>query len=321
MTRTLLLTIAMLLAIVTCTEAPLVAVGQLESDRIELVAEYSEPIVTIPVLEGDQLEAGILVLGQDTSRIDLRVEEALANIARVEAVLAEQESGPRQELIEAAKANLLDSQIEQEFTTRDYDRLSGLRERNLTSVESVDQAEKFMESAAAKIQFAQAQLDELIAGTRVEQIEQTRRMLQQAQAQLAGLELDRKRLFVTAPGQAIVDSLPFEVGERPKAGDVVAVLLSGEQPYARIYVPEQKRVAIAPGTIVQITVDGLDSPLQGRVRRIAAEASFTPYFALTERDRGRLSYVAEITLPDLPSRLPDGVPVQLLFESEAQSDD
>ncbi len=37
----------------------------------------------------------------------------------------------------------------------------------------------------------------------------------------------------------VLDTLPFEVGERPGPGDVVAVLLTGEQPYARVYVPER----------------------------------------------------------------------------------
>jgi HlyD family secretion protein len=46
---------------------------------------------------------------------------------------------------------------------------------------------------------------------------------------------------------------------------------------------------------------------------VEAESSFTPYFALTRHDRGRLSFVAEVTLPDDGQRLPDGVPVEVTF--------
>ena len=51
-----------------------------------------------------------------------------------------------------------------------------------------------------------------------------------------------------------------------------------------------------------------------RVRTVSQEPTFTPYFALTERDRSRLSYVAEITLtgPEA-SGLPAGVPVRVTF--------
>ncbi|HJO12172.1 MAG TPA: HlyD family efflux transporter periplasmic adaptor subunit [Gammaproteobacteria bacterium] len=305
----------LLFALTACEEEALTAVGQLESDRIELVAEFSEPITAISVIEGDQLSPGDLVVSQDSSRIDIRITEAQANIARIQALLAEQISGPRQELIDAAKASLSEATIDQEFAIKEVERLVGLRERDLTSIESVDQAEQSKASAGARIEFAQARLDELEAGTRVEQIDQTRRSMDQAEAQLASLELDRQRLSITAPANAIVDSLPFEVGERPRQGDVVAVLLSGAQPYARIYIPEQLRVGMALGTELQIHVDGLPNLLTGRIRRIASEASFTPYFALTERDRDRLSYVAEVALPELPNRLPDGVPVQVVFDS------
>jgi HlyD family secretion protein len=50
------------------------------------------------------------------------------------------------------------------------------------------------------------------------------------------------------------------------------------------------------------------------VRTVSSEASFTPYFALTERDRGHLAYVAEIDLPDQAAGdLPTGLPVEVSF--------
>jgi HlyD family secretion protein len=54
-------------------------------------------------------------------------------------------------------------------------------------------------------------------------------------------------------------------------------------------------------------------PIAGQVRWIASEAAFTPYFALTERDRGRLSYVAKVDIAEARERLPDGVPVEVEF--------
>jgi HlyD family secretion protein len=309
--RILVLPLFFLLA--SCEEQPLQAVGQLESDRIELVAEFSEVITSINVTEGDSIQAGAIVLEQDTTRIDLRIEESKANIRRIEAVLAEQMSGPRTETIDAAKANLNAAQIERDYRENELERLAGLRARNLTSVETVDSAQNFLNAAGARIELVSAQLAELEAGTRSEQIEQTNGQLAQLRAQLAGLNLDKRRLLVTSTTEGIVDSLLFELGERPRIGDVVAVLLSGDQPYARLYIPEPMRVQLRPGSQLQIAVDGLAGTLTGRVRRIASEATFTPYFALNERDRTRLSYVAEVILPTLAERLPDGVPVQAVF--------
>lgn len=305
--------ICMLFTLTACEELPLQAVGQLESDRVELVVEFAEAIIEIGVTEGDQLTSGDLLLQQDTARVDIKIQQAQASIVGLEAVLAEQISGPRLETIHAAEANLTAAKIERDFRQKELQRLDGLRERNLTSIGSVDTAQNLAESASIRIEFVAAQLAELKAGTRPEKIQQTNASILQAQAQLAGLELDRRRLSIIAPLDSIVDSLPFEVGERPRQGDVVAVLLSGEQPYARVYIPEAVRTQLSIGSQLQISVDGVDSPLTGTIRRIASEASFTPYFALTERDRGRLSYVAEIALPELADRLPEGVPVQVNF--------
>ena len=305
-----------LLALTGCEEPLLQAYGQLESDRVEVVAESNEPIVEIASLEGDALAAGTPILRQDTARLDIRIREAQANIARIEALLEEQVNGPRVETIEATRASLLEAEIERDFRERELNRLTGLRERNLTSEESVDQARNLLESAGARIEIVSARLAELEAGTRPEQIEQTRGLLSQAVAQLDSLKLDHERLHVAAPVDGVVDTLPFEVGERPRPGDVVAVLLTGEQPYARVYVPEPLRAGLRVGSPMRIAVDGIEQPINGTIRRIASEASFTPYFALTERDRGRLSFLAEVRMPDLPERLPEGLPVQVLFTND-----
>jgi HlyD family secretion protein len=310
--RTLLM-LTCLLILAACEQRAVGAVGQLVSDRIEITAEFAEPIINIDVKEGDLVEAGARLLQQDDQRIAARLAEVQAEISRIEALLAEQLQGPREETIMAARALVEERRIEFEFRTTELERLAGLRERNLTSAASVDLARKLMDAAGASMTAAGAQLQELEAGTRPEQLQQTRFSLQRARAQAQQLLIEQQRHTLSAPVAAIVDTLPFEPGERPRAGDVVAVLLSGRQPHARVYVPELYRVGIAPGDPVQVLVDGLDGRLQGTVRRIASEASFTPYFALTENDRSRLTYIAEIVLPDLQQRLPDGVPVEAFF--------
>jgi HlyD family secretion protein len=66
---------------------------------------------------------------------------------------------------------------------------------------------------------------------------------------------------------------------------------------------------------VRVLVDGISKPLKGRFRWIASEATFTPYFALTEHDRSRLSYLAKIDIEAMGERLPDGVPVEVELDA------
>ena len=93
----------------------------------------------------------------------------------------------------------------------------------------------------------------------------------------------------------------------------VAVLLADGTPYARVYVPEPLRTRFVAGTEVEVAVDGEERSYRGIVRYVSAEAAFTPYYSLTQKDRSRLAYVAEIDLVDAQAgRLPTGLPVQVV---------
>jgi HlyD family secretion protein len=92
------------------------------------------------------------------------------------------------------------------------------------------------------------------------------------------------------------------------------VLLNNERNFARVYVPEHLRARVVPGVTLDVRIDGVDQEFTGRVRWVSADATFTPYFALTQHDRSRLSYLAEIDIEGAED-LPSGVPLQVDFPS------
>ena len=69
-------------------------------------------------------------------------------------------------------------------------------------------------------------------------------------------------------------------GERPAPGSTIAVLLSNDRVFARVYVPEHLRARVTPGRSIDVRVDGVQGVLDGTVRWVSADATFTPYFAL-----------------------------------------
>ena len=308
---TILLFLSLTLMACDSQEANQRIVGQLESDRIEITAEVSEPIIERAVIEGQEVVAGDLLISQDTSRIESRIAEAKAGEMQARARLDELIRGPRKELIVAAQANVRGAQDELAFRETDLIRAQQVFERNLASHEIRDRAKAARDNTKADLENLEAKLDELLAGTTPEELGQAEEAVNQASARIASLTIDLERHSSIAPVDGIVDSLLFEVGERPAIGQPMAILLSGQQPYARIFVPEAIRVHVMPGTSAKIFVDGLEDPLAGRVRWVASEAAFTPYFALTEHDRGRLSFAAKIDFLTADARLPDGVPVEV----------
>ncbi len=74
-----------------------------------------------------------------------------------------------------------------------------------------------------------------------------------------------------------------------------------------------------PGTKVEVRADGVPGPVAGVVRYVSAEAAFTPYYSLTQKDRSRLAYVAEITLDGATAgELPAGLPVQVRVPADGR---
>ncbi len=310
-TRTLLLILAICLGACSQQQDETWLVGQLESDRVEITAEFPEPIVSIPVKEGQAVKAGTLLLQQNQDRKATAITAAKANAAQIQARLDELIRGPRQEKILAAQAALQGAKSERDYRQVEFNRAVKLEQQQLASKEQRDLAKTALSSANAKLQSLTAQLEELLNGTTVEELTQVQQQLAQAQAQVTGLQIDQDRLNLTAPIDGIVDSLPFQVGERPQAGQPAVVLVPNTQPYARVYVPETVRATVHVGDRVNIHMDGYSNSITGRVRFIANDAAFTPYFAITEKDRGKLTYLAKIDVLNVDKRLPDGMPVQV----------
>jgi len=291
-----------------------VLLGTLERDRLELVAEAHEPIIELLVREGDRVESGALLLRLDPAATEARLEQARAELARARAVLAEAVSGPRREQILAARAALAGAQAGLEAASSEFDRVDSLVRRALLPQAELDRQRAARDRALAERDAAREQLRELERGTRSEVLDQVQAALQAAEAQVAGLELIRARLDLRAPRAGVIEALPYELGERPPAGAPVTVMLADGLPYARVFVPEPLRTSVTPGTAMTLRLDGSDRDWRGRVRYVSSDAAFTPYYALNERDRSRLSYLAEVDLlDDEAAALPTGMPVEALL--------
>jgi HlyD family secretion protein len=283
-------------------------VGTLERDRIEIKVESSEPILSRHVLDGQAVRSGDLLMRQDPARLRGRLDQALAQRDRAAARLAELQRGPRQEAIRETRARFAAAQAQAVNAKAELDRGRDVFNRGLSSQSALDQAETRWKSAVAEEQAVREALQAQLAGTTREELDQASAALKESEAMLAQVQLDLDRMELRSPVDGIVDKLLFQVGERPPIGTTVAVVLDSSRVFARFYVPESLRAEIVPGQRLQAVIDGVDKRFAGTVRWVSSDASFTPYFALTEHDRSRLSYLAEMDLPDA-SDVPSGTPL------------
>ena len=315
------LPLAILLAVAglaACSKQPPQALGTLEYDRITLPAPAAERIVAIQVREGEQVAAGQPLLQLDPAHTRSELAAAQAQVRQQHEVLAELETGPRVEDIDRARANLAAAQSQAREARAYYDRLAPLKGQGYVAAADLDRARAAAGNAAGQVAAAQAALDELLHGTRPEQIAQAQAAVAAAEAQASAQQVLLGKLDIVAPRAGRVDSLPYKLGDQAPVGAPVAILLAGDAPYARIYVPEPQRAGVHVGDAIQVFVAGRDQPYAGKVRMIRSEPDFTPYYALIGDDAARLSYLAEVALGPDAAELPAGLPVRVEFRGPAK---
>ena len=307
-------------ALTACTEpaADRAMLGTLERDRIEVVASASEPIAELFVHEGDRVKR-LQPLGRlDDRRGVARLAGAEARVRRAEARLAELERGARSEQRAQVVARLAADRAELAQARLDHERAARLVASEVLPQEEADLTATRLDAARAKLAEDEAALDEMVSGATAEELRQARADLEAAEADAASLRVDLERMSPVAPVDARVDAVPYRVGELPGAGATLFVLLSSARPHARVHVPEDELARAAVGTAATVEADGLDAPLSGCLRFVSREAAFTPHFALSEHDRHRLSFVAEVELTgESADDLPTGLPVRVQLDPGA----
>jgi HlyD family secretion protein len=287
------------------------ALGTLERDRVTFSATASEIIRELPIREGSPVKEGDVLVRLDSKNQETVLAHAIADQAKATAYLLRLTNGERPEDIAAAQARVDMAQAKSIEAEKSYRRAAELVRQKLSSQAVKDQALANRDSARAELNSAREEYDKLTAGSRPEDIAQAEAQLAAADADVALQQQKLSELTIVATRNGILDNLPYNRGERVSAGAFVAIVLANKIPYARVYVPSSVRIKFVPGLEVDVYVDGLESPLTGKVRWVASEPSFTPYYALTEDERSRLMYLAKIDLPDSAASLPTGLPAQV----------
>ena len=314
MTRFALLALSTLLLAAGCArERPVEVHGTVERDRLELIAESNERIVEIAVHEGDHVQAGAVLVRQEAGIAQPRIDQSRAAVLEAQRRLADLEQGPRQREIDEARATLGGAESELQTAQSEFARVQTLVQRKLLSESNLDQARATRDSARAARDAARARYELLQQGTRTEQV-------------AAGPR--RRPACDRGAGRSRNGRLALHgdrAARRHRRGPAVqARRASRRRPTRRD--PARRRRSLRPRLRARTAAHEVHrrharrsdrrwprGALKGTVRYVSAEAAFTPYYALTQKDRSRLAYLAEITLDDPAAQaLPAGLPIQVL---------
>jgi len=284
------------------SSAPGSVSGTIETDEARIASRYGGRVEKTLAQEGDALTAGRVIVELDAAELRAQRDQAVAQLAELEA-------GPRKEEIAAAKHDW-----EALVATLDQARVDAKRADELFAAKTVsatehDQALTRVRSLDANVAAAKSRYDLLLAGTRPER-------LAQARAQLAEIQSQLREMTVAAPSDSVLEVLSVKVGDVLAPNQDIATLLLTNHLWVRVYVPEPWLGHIQLGESVTVRVDsdpGKDFP--GVVEQIARAAEFTPRNVQTVAERIKQVFGIKVRLDNREGKLRAGMAADVTFRN------
>lgn len=240
-----------------------------ESRRSQLSFQREGELVELLVDQGATVDKGQPLGHLDRRHIEAEQAQLKAQLTESSAMLAELTTGPRREVIAAKQAELRAQAARRDAIAKQVNRRESLVGTNAVSREEFESFSFDLAAAAADVERLQSQLDELQAGTRVEQIEAQRGRLAQIQAALVEIEHDLADTILRAPYAGRIAERLVDEGTIVSAGTPVLELLDDTHLEAWVGMPFAAAQQFSVGEYRNLEAHGQEAV--ARVLSLAAE--------------------------------------------------
>jgi HlyD family secretion protein len=289
--------------------------GNVEAHESLVSFKVTGRIIALPVEEGMTLKSGDLLaqLDSDDYRQQVAVDESAIRVRDRQLALGL--AGSRTQDIEAAKLAMRDAQADLEQKKKDYARYQALYEKDEIPGQTRDLAATNVTRAQATYDRAQQIYNELVEGTRKEELAVEHSNVQQADQ---NLQMSRIRLVYTvlrAPFNGVVLVRQAELGEVVSPGTPIVTLADLDHLWVRVYVPETDLGKVRWGQVVDVRTDTYpDKIYHGRISFVSSEAEFTPKSVQTEKERVTLVYRVKVDVENPNRELKPGMPADVIIK-------
>lgn len=293
--------------------------GNVEAHESVVSFKVQGRIVALPVQEGQSVTQGDVLaeLDNDDYRQQVAVDEATVRTREAELALAM--AGSRTQEIQAAKQTLIDAQADLELKRGEFKRRQSLLAEQGVSREDVDTAASQLKRAQATYERVKQTHDQIVEGTRKEEI-----AVRQANLDLArqALQMSRVKLaytLLTAPVSGVVVVRQAEMGEVVGPGTPVVTIADIDRLWVRGYLNETDLGRVRWGQPAIVRTDTYpDKAYHGRVSFIASQAEFTPKSVETYKERVTLVYRIKIDVDNPNHELKPGMPADAVIDASPQ---
>jgi HlyD family secretion protein len=289
--------------------------GNIEAHESLVSFKVTGRIIDLPVDEGMSMKAGDLLarLDSDDYQQQVAVDESLIHVRDRQLALGL--AGSRTQDIEAAKLAMLDAGADLEQKKKDYARYQALYEKDEIPGQTRDLAATNVTRAQDTYERAQQIYNELVEGTRKEELAVDRANVHQADQNLHMSRIKLAYTTLRAPFDGVVLVRQAELGEVVSPGTPVVTLADLDHLWVRVYVPETDLGKVHWGQAVEVRTDTYpDRIYHGRISFISSEAEFTPKTVQTEKERVTLVYRVKVDVENPNRELKPGMPADVVVK-------
>ncbi|MGJ0506668.1 MAG: HlyD family secretion protein [Methylocystis sp.] len=286
--------------------------GYVEGEVLYIGPNEGERVASLAVASGSVVKPGDLLFTMSTTLLDRQRSEAVARIGQLEAQLANLRAATsRPEQVAVLQAGLERAGAALNLSRNDYERQLKLYRSGDVAKATLDRAEMALRRDEATVKEARRQVDAALIPGRTQEISAAEAAIQQARAQLEGIDIRIGRQKVHAPAAGVVQDIFFRPGEVVNAGQPVVALLPPENRKVRFYVPEPRLSSVKVGERVKVACDGCPGDLSGRISYVSSRQEFTPPVIFSDVERTKLVFKVEARLEGRARELPLGMPVSV----------
>ena len=298
------------------------------------IAEAGQPLVTfaMPEMEAqrEQWQARVQSAEADLEKMRNGWRSEEKEIARqaVETARARWQmlkAGPRAEEIREARGQFESAEADLRLAREEYDRAERLYHQNSNSRTDYDTARASRDRAQSQAAKAKAHLDLLLAGSRVEEIQEaaaelgkaqanhnmlmagsrsediaaTEARLAEARGKLHEIEANLLEAVVRAPERVLIEVLAVRKGDLVAPNQPILRVLRADDLWVKVYVPETDLGKVRLNADADVTVDAYPGRIfRGSISHIAAESEFTPRNVQSADERRHQVFGIKVRVPE-----------------------
>jgi HlyD family secretion protein len=231
-------------------------------------AQLDTFVENVSVLEGQQVKKGQLLLQLNVKDAAALLAQARARLLKAQDDFRAASSGGRSDDSARATGDLAKAIAERDRLQRSHDALQRLLAQQAATKDELAANELELTKIQAEVTRFTAAKQEFDRGVHLDG-QRSSLQVQQAQSEVAALEVKVRDGHITAPADGTLYSLPVHQGDFVKAGDLLAELADLHKVRVRAFVDEPEIGALKPDQPVRITWDALpERSWQGRTEII-----------------------------------------------------